>query len=43
MLYVLFSKYGQVISLKISKDYETKRSKGFGFVSYGDPIEGIFS
>jgi RNA recognition motif-containing protein len=34
MLYVIFSKFGQITSLKISRDYVTKRSKGFAFVAF---------
>ena len=31
-----FSKYGNVISCKILKDKETKKSKGVGFVNFAD-------
>jgi RNA recognition motif-containing protein len=32
----LFTKYGQVTSVKIIRDRETNRSKGFGFVEMAD-------
>jgi RNA recognition motif-containing protein len=32
----LFAKYGQVTSVKIIRDRETNRSKGFGFVEMAD-------
>ena len=35
-----FQKFGSIIDVKISRNYETKRSKGFGFVSYGSQLEG---
>jgi RNA recognition motif-containing protein len=34
-----FSKYGEITHLKVVKDRETRRSKGFGFVSYASPNE----
>jgi RNA recognition motif-containing protein len=40
MLFVIFSKFGPISQLKIARDYETKRSKGFGFVSFGDANDG---
>jgi RNA recognition motif-containing protein len=36
MLFIVFSKFGSIISLKIARDFETRRSKGFGFVTYGN-------
>ena len=36
----LFSQYGEVISVKIVKDQETGRAKGFGFVEMADETEG---
>lgn len=32
----LFSQYGEVTSVKILKDRETNRSRGFGFVEMAD-------
>jgi RNA recognition motif-containing protein len=32
----LFSQYGQVTSVRIIKDKETRRSKGYGFVEMAD-------
>ena len=46
-LQVAFEKYGEVSSVKIIKDKETRRSKGFGFVEMPDDnaartaIEGL--
>lgn len=36
----LFSQFGEVISVKIVKDQETGRAKGFGFVEMADDSEG---
>lgn len=36
----LFSQYGEVVSVKIVKDPETGRAKGFGFVEMADASEG---
>lgn len=35
----LFGKYGQVTSVKIIRDRETNRSKGFGFVEMADRVQ----
>jgi cold-inducible RNA-binding protein len=35
----LFSKFGQVTSVRIIKDKETRRSKGYGFVEMADDEE----
>lgn len=35
----LFSQYGQVTSVRIIKDKETRRSKGYGFVEMADDNE----
>lgn len=46
-LQAAFEKYGEVSSVKIIKDKETRRSKGFGFVEMPDDnaaksaIEGL--
>jgi len=34
MLYSVFIKYGPIFSLRIMKDINSKKSRGFGFVSY---------
>jgi len=34
-----FSQYGEITQLKIVRDSRTRRSKGFGFVTYGDAAE----
>lgn len=36
----LFSPYGEVTSVRIIKDKETKRSRGFGFVEMANESEG---
>ena len=36
----LFSQYGEVTSVRIIKDKETKRSKGFGFVEMANDADG---
>ena len=36
----LFSQYGEVVSVKLVKDKETGRAKGFGFVEMADDQEG---
>ncbi len=35
----LFSQYGEVISVRIIKDKETRRSKGYGFVEMANDSE----
>jgi RNA recognition motif-containing protein len=37
----LFSQYGQVTSVRIIKDKETRRSKGYGFVEMADDNEAM--
>lgn len=39
----LFSKYGEVKSVKILIDLETKKSKGYGFVMMADQNGGIMA
>ena len=36
----LFSQYGEVTSVRIIKDKETRRSKGYGFVEMANDTEG---
>jgi len=36
----LFSQYGEVTSVRIIKDKETRRSKGYGFVEMANETEG---
>jgi len=36
----LFEKFGEVVSVKIIKDRDTERSKGFGFVEMENKEEG---
>ena len=37
----LFSQYGEVTSVRIIKDKETKRSLGFGFVEMSNDEDGL--
>lgn len=34
----VFAIYGNIISIKIAKDYETGKSRGFGFVEMENPM-----
>lgn len=36
----LFGAYGEVVSVRIIKDKETRRSKGYGFVEMANAEEG---
>lgn len=36
----IFAEYGEVVSVKIVKDRETGRAKGFGFVEMANESEG---
>ena len=42
MLYSIFIKFGPIFSLRIMKDFTSKKSRGFGFVSYYNVTDGIF-
>ena len=42
MLYSIFIKFGPIFSLRIMKDFNTKKSRGFGFVSYYDVSDGKY-
>jgi RNA recognition motif-containing protein len=37
----MFAEFGEVESFKIIKDFETGRSKGFGFCEMADETEGL--
>lgn len=32
----IFQEHGDVLSVKVIRDFDTQRSRGFGFVEYGD-------
>ena len=34
----VFANYGNIISIKIAKDHETGKSRGFGFVEMENPM-----
>ena len=36
-----FSPYGQVVEAKVVTDRETGRSRGFGFIGFQNPADGI--
>jgi RNA recognition motif-containing protein len=36
-----FGRFGSVIEAKVVTDRETGRSRGFGFVGYQDPADGV--
>jgi len=40
-LHSLLEQFGEVVSLKVVKDRETGRSKGFGFVEFAEKQAGI--
>ena len=42
MLYSIFIKFGPIFSLRIMKDFNTKKSRGFGFVSYYNVSDGKY-
>lgn len=39
-LQLLLGQFGEIVSLKVIKDRETGRSKGFGFVEFADSEAG---
>jgi len=39
MLYSVFIKFGPIFSLRVMKDFNTKKSRGFGFVSYYNVVD----
>lgn len=41
MLYLRFSKYGQIFTLKIARDV-AKKSRGFAFVTFYQKSDGTF-
>ena len=40
MLYSVFIKFGPIFSLRVMKDFNSKKSRGFGFVSYYNVTDG---
>lgn len=36
----LFSKFGEVVDVKVIIDFQSNRSKGFGFVTFADKSAG---
>lgn len=40
-LYQLFNQTGQVISVRICRDFSTGRSLGYGFVNYSNPQDAV--
>ncbi len=35
-----FTKYGNIVDIKLITDYQTGRSKGFGFITFSSDAEG---
>jgi RNA recognition motif-containing protein len=35
-----FAQYGEIVDLKLISDYQTGRSKGFGFITFASDEEG---
>jgi len=35
-----FSQYGEIVDLKVIVDFQTGRSKGFGFITFASDAEG---
>ena len=42
MLHEYFIKYGPIFYLKIARDVETKKSKGFAYINFYNPRDGNF-